>query len=48
MSTYVVFNCKRCGRKFQVNDASEYTGLCPVCLDHKNVVICDNQKTMLV
>lgn len=50
MSTYVVFNCRKCGRKYQVNDVKDYHGLCPTCLKHRdeNVIICVNQKTMLV
>jgi PHP family Zn ribbon phosphoesterase len=50
MTVYVTFNCKKCGRKYQINDIKEYSGLCPICLKHinKNIVICDNQTPLLV
>ncbi len=36
MTVYVVFNCRKCGRKYQVNDVDQYIGLCPTCIG-KNV-----------
>ena len=49
MTVYVVFNCRKCGRKYQINDVDNYIGLCPTCLGKNvHVKIDDSEKVLLV